>query len=454
MEPVKKIMGYLLLPGIVLFSIVSSCKKNDYPANVGTTKGMNLQMIADGFVSPLSVVEPPDSSHRLFIVDQAGKVWIVDSTGAKMPTPFLDLTPSMVTLTPAYDERGLLSIAFHPDFRNNGKFYAFYTAPPRAGVPIGGGAWNNLTRISEFNISADPNQADLSTERVILEADHPQLNHDGGTIAFGPDGYLYISIGDGGNADDIGPGHVRDWYAVNEGGNGQDIFQNLMGNILRINIDNASGYTIPTDNPFISITGSKPEVYAYGFRNPYRFSFDMSGDHALYVGDAGQSLYEEIDVVTKGGNYGWNVKEGTHCFSTADDMTELGSCPMADSLGNPLLDPVIELKNFANPTGGGLATVIVGGNVYRGSDLPGLTGKYIFGIFSQDGQPNAKIYSAMVSTGTNWPYENVSLKDFPDNLGQYLKGFGQDQRGELYLTTSADAGLNGTTGKVYKLVSL
>ena len=260
----------------------------------------------------------------------------------------------MVTLSPGYDERGLLGLAFHPDFKSNGKFYLFYTAPPRAGGPEPGVPWNNLTRIAEFKVSAgNPNLADPSSERILLESDHPQLNHNGGTVAFGPDGYLYISIGDGGNKDDIGPGHVNDWYAINAGGNGQDVEQNLLGNVLRIDVNSTSGdnaYGIPADNPFVGKPG-KDEVYAYGFRNPYRFSFDMGGAHALVLGDAGQSLFEEIDVVTKGGNYGWNVKEGTHCFSTDNDLMERGSCPMVDSAGNPLIDPVIEVANLDNPNG-------------------------------------------------------------------------------------------------------
>ena len=138
------------------------------------------------------------------------------------------------------------------------------------------------------------------------------LNHNGGDLHFGPDGFLYIAIGDGGNSDDVGNGHVPDWYTVNAGGNGQDNYANLQGNILRIDV-NGSPYSVPPDNPFVG-TAARPEIYAFGFRNPFRFSFDMGGTHQLLVGDVGQSLYEEIDLVTKGGNYGWNVKEGTALF--------------------------------------------------------------------------------------------------------------------------------------------
>lgn len=441
---------------VILFSLiifVTSCRKNDL--NRPSAGSYDLKLIADNLVSPITMTGSPDQTKRLFIVDQVGKIWIVGADGNKLPNPFIDVTSKMVSLSPFYDERGLLGLAFHPDFKNNGKFYLFYTAPPRAGGPDPATPWNNLTRVSEFKVSrGNPNHADLSSERVVLEVDHPQSNHNGGTIAFGPDGYLYISIGDGGNGDDIGPGHVDDWYKINDGGNGQDVKQNLLGNILRIDVNKiseANNYGIPRDNPFVDRVG-KDEIYAYGFRNPYRFSFDQGGSHWLYAGDAGQSLYEEIDIVKKGGNYGWNVKEGTHCFSTANDLQELGSCPMQDSAGNPLIDPVIELDNFANPEGG-ITIAVVGGNVYRGTAIPFLNGRYIFGSLSGSfGGPTGKIFIASPTSSGLWGFEDFKLKSFPVNLGQYLKGFGQDEDGEVYATTSMQIGPQGNTGKVYKIV--
>lgn len=431
-----------------------SCKKND-SKTTPSTGSIDLKQVADNFVSPLTVVEAPDDNKRLFVVDQIGKIWIIDKDGNKLADPFIDVTGKMVTLTRGYDERGLLGLAFHPDFKTNGKFYLFYTAPPRPGGPEAGTSWDNLTRIAEFKVMAgDSNHADISSERILLESDHPQANHNGGTIAFGPDGYLYISIGDGGNKDDVGPGHVDDWYKINAGGNGQDVEQNLLGNILRIDVDGTNvnnAYSIPADNPFAGAPG-EDEIYAYGFRNPYRFSFDMGGDGALIAGDAGQSLYEEIDLVTKGGNYGWNVKEGTHCFSTDNDLQVLASCPVTDSAGNPLINPVIEVPNLANPNGG-LTNAIVGGNVYRGDSIPSLDGKYIFGFLSAD-ETNAtgKILSATTSASGMWQYSELQLKSFPGNLGQYVKGFGQGLDGEIYVTTSGQIGPQGNTGKLYKLV--
>jgi len=409
-------------------------------------------------------MEAPDNSQRLFIVDQPGQVWIIDKAGHRMTQPFIDVSSKMVSpLNPSYDERGLLGLAFHPNFQQNRKFYLFYTAPPRPGGPLVDAGntglpkvWNNTTRISEFIVSAaNPNMADMNSERIILEEPHPQANHNGGTIAFGQDGYLYISIGDGGNKNDIGPGHVEDWYQVNAGGNGQDIEQNLLGNILRIDVNSSShgkNYGIPSDNPFVNKRGLD-EIYAYGFRNPYRFSFDMSGSRRMLVGDAGQNSYEEISSVEKGGNYGWNVKEGTHCFNASNEQEELANCPDMDAFGNPLIDPVLEMKNAANPDGGNFV-VVVAVYVYRGHSIPGLQGKYIFGNFSSSVSPPAgELYITNPSGPGLWSFEKMNFKSFDTNLGQYVKGFGQDEAGEVYVTTSSMLGPTGNTGKVYKLVA-
>jgi glucose/arabinose dehydrogenase len=444
----RNFAGPMTVALLTVLLVLPGCRKDDDKP----PKAVDTKVIAEDLVSPLGLVEAPDHSHRLFIHDQVGKIWIVDGDGMKLSTPFLDVTSRMVTLNPGYDERGLLGFAFHPNYRNNGKFYIYYTLPPRAGGPEGGGAWNNLSRISEFRVSGgNPNMADISTEKVILELDDPQSNHNGGSIGFGEDGYLYIAIGDGGAADDVAPGHVEDWYDVNRGGNGQDVEANLFGNILRIDVNSGSPYGIPASNPFVGKPGMD-EIWAYGFRNPYRFSFDMGGSHWLYVGDAGQALYEEIDVVNKGGNYGWNVKEGTHCFDAANNTVELPGCPVQDTMGKQLIDPVIELNNANNPKGG-KATTVIGGNVYRGNDLPQLRGKYIFGIFSQPGgTPNAELYMSSPAGSGLWSFEELILKGRPNDIGYYLKGFGQDKDGEVYLAVSGVAGPSGNTGKVLKLV--
>jgi glucose/arabinose dehydrogenase len=425
-------------------------------------KAIDIHLVADNFNSPIGLVAVPDNSKRLFVIDQIGKVWIIDASGSRLATPFIDISSRMVSLMPGYDERGLLGLAFHPDYATNGKFYMFYTAPPPPGGPTTDAGntglpkvWDNTTRISEFKVSvSNSDVADVNSERIILEEAHPQFNHNGGTIAFGSDGYLYISIGDGGNKNDIGPGHVEDWYSFNAGGNGQDIEQNLMGNILRIDVNATSGgkaYGIPSDNPFVGKRGLD-EIYAYGFRNPFRFSFDMSGSRRLFSMDAGQSQYEEINVVQKGGNYGWNVKEGDECFNAADEFAELEDCPNVDAFGNPLIDPVIQINNWLNPEGG-RATTVIGGNVYRGNDIPGFQGKYIFGTFSQTPTTaDGELFLANPGGPGLWDFQEIELASHPGDVGYYLKGFGQDLAGEIYLTVSSILGPSGNTGKVFKLV--
>lgn len=408
-------------------------------------------LIADNMVSPIGLVPVPDESGRLFVIDQIGKIWIIDNTGVKLGEPFIDISSKMVSLNTNYDERGLLGLAFHPDYASNGRVFLHYTAPPAAGGPEPGESWNNLTRISEFTVSAtNPNTADIGSEKIILEVNQPQGNHQGGTIAFGHDDYLYIALGDGGNANDVGPGHLEDWYEVNEGGNGQNIEETLLGNILRIDINSENPYGIPPDNPFVGQLGMD-EIYAYGFRNPFRFSFDMGGARELFVGDAGQNLWEEVSIVEKGGNYGWNVKEGTHCFDAENPLTVLGTCPEEDIYGNPLIDPVIELNNWTNPAGG-KATTVIGGNVYRGNSIPDFRGRYIFGTFSQNFEsPNGELFIANPAVSGLWTFSEIELQSSPNDIGYYLKGFGQDNEGEIYITVSSNLGPSGNSGKIFKL---
>ena len=207
-----------------------------------------------------------------------------------------------------YDERGLLGLAFHPDFRTNGRFFVHYSAPRRTQAPA---TFDHTGHLSEFRVSAaDANRADPASERVVLQIDKPQANHNGATIAFGPDRLLYMGMGDGGAANDTAAGHVEDWYAANRGGNGQDVEQNLLGSILRLDVDrtgSGTAYGVPPDNPFVGRPGLD-EIYAYGVRNPHHLSFDQGGTRDLIVADAGQLRWEEVNRVVRGGNYGWNVK--------------------------------------------------------------------------------------------------------------------------------------------------
>ncbi len=418
------------------------------------TPEVALQQIAAGFTSPVALAAPNDGSGRLFIVDQVGLIYIIDGNDTLLDTPFLDIRSKIVSLDGNYDERGLLGLAFHPDYANNGRLFVYYSAPARSILPLG---WNHTSVIAEFSISPDdPNQADPNSEKIIMQVDEPQANHNSGAITFGPDGYLYIPLGDGGNADDVGIGHAQDWYSVNKGGNGQDLESNPLGSILRIDIDNGDPYSVPADNPALSV--NFPETWAYGFRNPYRIAFDPGGTHELFVGDVGQDLWEEISIVTAGGNYGWNVKEGTHCFSTTNPDTPdtITSCPSEDPQGQPLIDPIIEFANSDNPQGG-LGAAMIGGVVYRGQMLPAWDGKYIFGQWSLSGRsPSGSLFAATRpadAAGPMWDFQPIQIAGRDgSNLGEFLMGFGQDTSGEVYVLTSGHTGPSGTTGVVYRII--
>jgi glucose/arabinose dehydrogenase len=419
---------------------------------------VGLRTVADGLTSPVTLASPGDGSGRLFVVDQAGLIRVLTPDGALRPEPFLDLRSRMVTLMAGFDERGLLGLAFHPQYAANGRFFVYYSAPLRAGAPAG---FNHTSNISEFRVSsADPNRADPATERVLLQVDEPQFNHNAGTLLFGPDdGDLYISLGDGGGANDVGLGHVADWFADNGGGNGQDVQQNLLGSILRIDVDRGAPYAIPADNPFAGTPGCADgcdETWAYGFRNPYRMSFDSGGSHQLFVGDVGQLSWEEVNIVSAGGNYGWNVKEGTHCFDAENPSQEPAACPDIvgaghPRTGDPLIDPIIE---YPQARLGGPGVAVVGGHVYRGSALPQFRGRYVFGDWSRSfGQPSGSLFVAKPRKRGLWEMQELRVATSPTGrLNARLLGFGQDAAGELYALTTNNTGPTGTTGRVLKLV--
>jgi glucose/arabinose dehydrogenase len=422
---------------------------------------VGVRVVADGLTSPVTLVPAPDGSGRRFIVDQAGTIRVLTADGTLLAQPFLDLRSRIVPLMPDFDERGVLGLAFHPGYASNGRFFVYYSAPLRPGAPAG---YDHTATFAEFRVSAaDPNRADPASERILLQIDKPQFNHNGGTLAFGPrDGYLYISIGDGGGSNDVGLGHVEDWYAANEGGNGQDIQNNLLGGILRIDVDGAAPYAIPADNPFAGTPGCGDgcdETWAYGLRNPYRMSFDMGGSRDLFIGDAGQELWEEVSIGVKGGNFGWNVKEGAHCFSTDNPDESPAECPVVvgaphPRAGDPLIDPVIEYQNAHNPLGGGLGHVIVGGHVYRGTELRQFSGDYIFGDWSrEEGEPDGSLFVAKPRKAGLWKMQQLQVATSPTRrLGHFVLGFGQDLAGEVYVLTTDMQGPSGTTGRVYRLV--
>jgi len=425
---------------------------------------IHLKKVAGGFSSPMMMTNIPDGSGRIAIVDQTGVVKILTPDEKVIDTPFLDVRDRMVRLNQGYDERGLLSLAFHPDFRNNGRVFVYYSAPLRSGAPFG---WSCTNRLSEFHVRAgSPDTVDMNSERIIFTVDKPYSNHNGGPLLFGPDdGYLYLALGDGGNADDTGAGHTPGI------GNAQDV-SSLLGKILRIDINNQSeagkNYAIPHDNPFTGTAGFAPEIYAMGFRNPAYASFDAAGNHTLITAVAGQNLFESVFIVDKGGNYGWNIREGTHCFNPASDTKPPDTtCPVNGSRGEPLIGPIIE-------TGHDMGNTVVGGYIYRGAALPELNGKYIFGEWSSgfnngDGTllvstPPAgydiSLYPSAVMNITQsdnrmWSTQEFRVADNPDGrIHRYVRGFAEDEKNELYVMTSLSSGPDptGTTGEILKII--
>jgi glucose/arabinose dehydrogenase len=412
-------------------------------STIGDPKDIEIRQVAEGLTAPVFLVEAPDSSGRLFILDQVGQIRILTAVGELLEEPFLDVSDRIVGLMTGFDERGLLGLAFHPGYASNGRFFVYYSAPLRPGAPTN---FNHTSHISEFHVSADPDRADPDSERVLLQVDQPQFNHNAGALAFGPeDGFLYIALGDGGGANDVGVGHTPNL------GNAQD-FSNLLGSILRIDVDSGDPYGIPPDNPFVGTEG-RDEIFAYGLRNPYRMSFDMGGSRDLFAADAGQLLWEEVSIISMGNNYGWNIKEGTHCFDPDNPEVSPEQCPdTGPLLGEPLIDPIIEYANIRQP--GGIGTVVVGGFVYRGSLLPQLSERYVFADWSTSFvEADGTLLVASPRKDRLWHIQELSVKDRPDGrLGHFILGFGQDMSGEIYVLTSDNTGPTGETGRVYLLV--
>jgi glucose/arabinose dehydrogenase len=399
---------------------------------------VGIKTIASGLPAPDGLIGAPDDSGRSFVIDQTGKVFIIEG-GVLLPQPFLDLSAQLVALDPSYDERGLLGLAFDPKFAQTGRVFVSYTAKLRAGAAAG---QDHTDVISSFTVKpSDPNQVDPVSERTILQFEQPQPNHNGGGLGFGPDGDLYIGVGDGGNEGDIGAGHSA-------GGNAQDTSK-LNGKILRIDVSGAAPYTIPPDNPYAR-GGGRPEIYALGLRNPWRFSWEPAGQHRLLIDDVGWGRYEEVDVGVAGGNYGWPIREGEHCLDVKAPLSDVANCASTDKAGRPLIGPVLEYSH----TDVGIA--IVGGQSYQGSAIPSLAGKYVFADLSRNwtgatpiGRGSILAATPQSGSGT-WAWQKLSIQGDPPL--SFVAGLGQGGDGELYLLTRDQLGATGATGHVLEIV--
>jgi glucose/arabinose dehydrogenase len=409
-----------------------------------------VQQIAEGFVSPLNLVSLPDGSGRLLITDQVGTVHLLNKDGKLDEKLFLDLRSKLTKLNQGFDERGLLGLALHPKFKSNRKLFIYYSAPRSSTAPTN---WDHTSHLAEFTAAADFSSADLASERVLLKIDEPQSNHNGGRILFGPDGYLYIGMGDGGGANDNDKGHSPQ-------GNGQDT-TTLLGKILRIDVNKGDTYAIPSDNPFADGKQGRAEIFAYGLRNPWGLSFDRGGDKELFVADVGQNLYEEINIIVKGGNYGWRVRESHVAFDPTKPNVPPTDSPKTDALGKPFIDPIAWYKhparNKIDPTQiEGIS--VTGGYVYRGKAIKGLAGKYVFSDWSRTWALPDGVFFTATRTGkgknSKWNLDSLPVTTTSGGkLGAYIVAMGEDDKGELYVMTNGRNSLTGQTGKVFKLVA-
>lgn len=450
----KRNLAALAVVSLLLSPSLASLRAQDPPLPL-IKKGaiaLKLATVASGLTAPLEVSSPADGSGRLFIVQQTGQVLILEN-GAVAPTPFMDVSGRMVPIMPDYDERGLLGFAFHPDFNNASapgfhKIYT-YTSEPATGqadftVPDPN-PFDSQSVIAEWQVSeADPNVIDPATRREVMRIDEPQFNHKGGQLAFrATDHYLYISLGDGGNFNDVGDGHnpIK--------GNGQDK-TTVLGKLLRIDpLDpaltsgspdpiSANGkYRVPNSNPFLGQPRSIAEIFVYGLRNPFRFGFDAAADQ-LIIGDVGQNNIEEVDVAVSGSNYGWNKKEGTFLFNPDDGTITPDPFPRPK-----LTNPVAQYSHSD-----GIA--VIGGYVYRGSLAPLLTGKYVFGDLFGPAQGCGRLFFTNLTSGTILEFHLGGQQN--PLLGTFLKGIGRDYAGEIYVLVDSNIGPSGTGGKVLKIV--
>ena len=490
----------MVTPRILLLT-AGALLASGFSALSGALPSLAVKTISSGELqAPVSIANAGDGSGRLFICEQLGQIKIIQN-GMLLPTPFLDLSARIVPssgsylfpMTATYDERGLLGLAFHPGFANSSslgykKFYVFYSAPSPnvVGNPTPPNTTptpvNCRTVISEFQVGASANVADPNSERIVLSFDKPQMNHNGGQLDFGPDGYLYLSTGDGGGANDTNLGHTGGTNPPTAGnlGNAQDKTR-LLGKILRIDPlgNNGPGgqYGIPGDNPFVGVGGGvREEIYAYGLRNPWRFSFDTGpgGTGKLFEGDVGQNKVEEINIITPGGNFGWHAREGAFTFDSAVETALISggtvridggtqTLPGGATLVAPIAQYAHPSITIGTPALAQLGTSITGGYRYRGTEIPDLVGKYVFGDYNfgaiNSGTTQGTLLGIEETSPNVWSAPTaISISGTNPFTTTHLMAFGRDEQGEIYVATEAAQGPRNDpntglpTGAIYKLV--
>lgn len=395
---------------------------------------VGLELVADGLVHPVTLTAPA-GDPRLFVVEQTGRIRIIDGSGRLLEEPFLDIQDRLVDLE-GFEERGLLGLAFDPEFAQNRRFYVYYSAPPPEDAAD---ELDHRGRLSAFEVSdEDPDLADPDSERIVLEVDQHRPIHNGGALAFGPDGMLYLALGDSGTYS-AGPDGARASFSQDPA--------DLRGKILRIDVS-VLPYRIPEDNPFVHRAGYRPEIFATGLRNPYRCSFDAAGEFGMLCGDVGAAGYEEINRIKAGANYGWRIKEGRHCYDGRQPLEHPEQCR-----NDGLTPPVLEYVNCA------LAEdchgrAVIGGYVYRGKAVPDLRGRYVFGDWSAgaDDLAPALYVAPPRRDGEPWPFRPLEGIEWPEDR-TYVLGFGQDAEGELYVLTSSNVApeVAKPGGRVYRL---
>ena len=410
---------------------------------------VRLEEVVSGFREPIALVFPPDEEDVRLVADKYGTVYRHDADGLASE-PFLDLSDSLAEF--GSWEQGLLGFTLHPEYEETRTCYVRYSAPPKVDSD------SHTFVLSEFEVDADGRRADPDSERILLSIREPDSDHNSGAIVFGPDGYLYVGVGDGGKYNDAGKGHADDWYWLNKGGNGQDLTDNLMGSLLRIDVDGRGDgrpYAVPDDNPLVGREGLD-EQWAWGFRNPFRLSFAPDG--RLFVTDVGDERFEEINVVEAAGNYGWNVREGESCFANRLPMLALGklpgfesaypACPTETPDGNPLRDPVVTYPHVKDGEHFGYA--VIGGFVCDDPALPELAGEYVFGDFMGTGA-GGRLFATSEPEGDEelWPMAELSVPDARGpGVGSILLSFAEGPGGELYALTSQMSKGTGTVSRI------